>query len=499
MRLKYCLYISILPVLICSQGCATWGSRQFVAESGRPSEYQRFFDELDKVVDEADVRNASVFSISGFPYLRVNRFLASFKDQLTSDPQKEQWIRWMQRLDLEARKKEISNLPSKHFKNLSTRFGEPLDRDSLYHRVTIYSDQVLKHDQGHPRFIPSLQNAIVIPDEYSTLMRVIGIYPLTSLPVTVVTHSVYDDIAAWHQLPRNELETLGKLRGYGPSHPTPYSQDRIRAILKRSQQNPLGIPLPSESEGQILLSTFAPLLFQDVAADYDEIGEVVWQDDRVAVNSGLPTVYYYFSHARFKTNPVLQINYSVWYAARQGPNSPWIERGPLDGLTIRISLDSEGRPFMLDIMNNCGCYHLFVPPKNRIQRVLPSPLAIDAFIPRWMPESFPQHRLSLRINSGWHQVDNIATARTISEFIPYRMKPYDELEMLPHGDAAHASIFNSSGIAKNTGRIEPLIFFPMGIPEVGSMRQRGHHAIKLVGRAYFDDPDLFNQNFEFEK
>jgi hypothetical protein len=154
---------------------------------------------------------------------------------------------------------------------------------------------------------------------------------------------------------------------------------------------------------------------------------------------------------------------------------------------------------MLDIMNNCGCYHLFVPPKNRIQRVLPSPLAIDAFIPRWMPESFPQHRLSLRINSGWHQVDNIATARTISEFIPYRMKPYDELEMLPHGDAAHASIFNSSGIAKNTGRIEPLIFFPMGIPEVGSMRQRGHHAIKLVGRAYFDDPDLFNQNFEFEK
>ncbi len=38
----------------------------------------------------------------------------------------------------------------------------------------------------------------------------------------------------------------------------------------------------------------------------------------------------------------------------------------------------------------------------------------------------------------------------------------------------------------------------MGIPDVGSMRQRGHHAIKLVGRAYFDDPDLFDLNFEFE-
>jgi hypothetical protein len=33
-----------------------------------------------------------------------------------------------------------------------------------------------------------------------------------------------------------------------------------------------------------------------------------------------------------------------------------------------------------------------------------------------------------------------------------------------------------NGIVKNTGRIEPLFFFPMGIYRVGSMRQRGHHA-----------------------
>ena len=39
----------------------------------------------------------------------------------------------------------------------------------------------------------------------------------------------------------------------------------------------------------------------------------------------------------------------------------------------------------------------------------------------------------------------------------------------------------------------------MGIPDVGSMRQRGHHAIKLVGRAYFDDPLLFEKSFEFNR
>jgi hypothetical protein len=77
------------------------------------------------------------------------------------------------------------------------------------------------------------------------------------------------------------------------------------------------------------------------------------------------------------------------------------------------------------------------------------------------------------------------------------MEPYDQLEMLPRSENTYASIFNSRGIAKDSGRVEFLIFFPMGIPDVGSMRQRGHHAIKLVGRSDFEDPDLFDKNFEF--
>jgi hypothetical protein len=37
----------------------------------------------------------------------------------------------------------------------------------------------------------------------------------------------------------------------------------------------------------------------------------------------------------------------------------------------------------------------------------------------------------------------------------------------------------------------------MGIPDVGSMRQRGHHALTLVGRSYFSDPYLLDNNFEY--
>ena len=36
--------------------------------------------------------------------------------------------------------------------------------------------------------------------------------------------------------------------------------------------------------------------------------------------------------------------------------------------------------------------------------------------------------------------------------------------------------------------------FSMGIPKVGSMRQRGHHALQLVGRSHFDDPRLLDRS-----
>jgi hypothetical protein len=67
---------------------------------------------------------------------------------------------------------------------------------------------------------------------------------------------------------------------------------------------------------------------------------------------------------------------------------------------------------------------------------------------------------------------------------------------LPRDDQSFESNFNSAGIGEGSERIEPLIFFPMDIVDVGSMRQRGHP--KLVGREHFGDPDLFDRHFEIE-
>jgi hypothetical protein len=70
--------------------------------------------------------------------------------------------------------------------------------------------------------------------------------------------------------------------------------------------------------------------------------------------------------------------------------------------------------------------------------------------------------------------------------------------MLPQNGDLHKSMFNPRGIGKYSERVESDIFIPMGVPQVGRMRQRGHHAVKFVGRAHFDDPYLFDKHFDFK-
>jgi hypothetical protein len=486
-----------LPILILI-GCAAISLNRQVAKFQRPPEDVRFFELLDRTVTEAGVRDASFFAVSGFPYLRTNRFLTRLKDDLNSDARKEQWVHRLQQLDLEARQREIHNLPAATLKDLARQLGEPVGRQMLQERAAFYSAKMLTHDQRLPDFYEVLLGAVSDPSEYSTTMRVFGLYPLTSIPVTAVTRNVQKKFKKWHHTPTGQLELLGELTAYLPFRSMEYSEETVRLILNRSRQNVLLIPQPSIADQQTLLAMFTPVINQDIAAAYDNIGEVKWQGNKVSINAAKPMVYYYFSHARFKGVPVLQLNYVFWYSARNGQNSPWIERGPVDGITVRVSLDYDGHPFMVDIMNNCGCYHFFVPHHKKIGKMIPTPDGIDAFVPRRLPESYPQERLKLRIISGWHQVAHMDDEMNAARSLFYQLAAYEQLEMLPHDDRSLESIFNPAGIGKGSGRIEPLIFFPMGIVDIGSMRQRGHHAIKLVGREHFDDPDLFDRNFEIE-
>jgi hypothetical protein len=151
---------------------------------------------------------------------------------------------------------------------------------------------------------------------------------------------------------------------------------------------------------------------------------------------------------------------------------------------------------MVDMMNNCGCYHFFSPRREAVLQVRSRPYGLEPFVPQWLPEISPGNRLGIRVNSGWHQVERLVAVNSSENTFQYELIPYRVLESLPDRSGNRRSMFDAEGIAVDTGRIEPLIFFSMGIPSIGSMRQRGHHAIELTGHDHFDDPLLFENNFD---
>ena len=329
-------------------------------------------------------------------------------------------------------------------------------------------------------------------------MRVFGLYPVAAAPITIATRVAYDRFKKWHRSPLSDLAVEGRLTVFTAEGDDLGAAELPAQFFAAARRNAFGLPELSDADTAALVRFFAPVISQDTVAGYDRFGEVFWNDRRVAIDQRQPALYFYITRSFIGRVPVLQITYALWYSERSGGRTPAYEKGPLDGLMLRISLDRDGQPVMVDIMNTCGCYHFYAPRRERVEKIVATANGLYPFVPAWLPPEFPDEPLTLRVNSGWHQVEHLSASPVASDALRYRLIAYDGLEALPRSDGSHASVFTAAGIMKDSTRIEPYIFFSVGIPDIGSMRQRGHHAVKMIGRAHFTDPDIFDDYFVFK-
>ena len=208
MEMKRIRIFSLLFFFIFGTGCAVFFPQRIPPSFERPRKCQEFFDQLDQKVDELGVRDASSFTLPGFPYLRTSRFLSALKEKVRDEKEKEQWIQWMQSLDLKARKKEIAHLTS--------RETGSLDRTSYEARLEFCSNWLLHSDKGRTEFDSVLSSRLEVPDEYSTFMRVIGLYPVFLIPVAGVTENVRNKIRSTFERDLKDLPIEGRLQTYAP-------------------------------------------------------------------------------------------------------------------------------------------------------------------------------------------------------------------------------------------------------------------------------------------
>lgn len=476
---------AFLLVVLLLSGCATKVGL-FNSASYGSGDCQQLWQDLEEVIHANQVADSRALRIEGFPYLRSTRYLQALADRAASPAAQGYVLEEMRRLDLATRALELSRIPAHVF--------AAFDRPALSEELAACSRGFLAADNLRPHFFDQVRGGMDLDRDYSLWLRSVGLYPLTSLVVDFFAEGAMAEMVAELRSPVDQAAAKNLLT-FRPSGIGSATLPNLDELLGRSRRNPLLSLEIAQEDLAALANRFAPLLTIADGAPHDRFGRIVRLQGQFAVDGSDPVVYYYFSQTFVQGIPALQINYVLWFAERAQP-APWFEQGTLDGLIVRVTLNWQGQPIFVDVAFQCGCYHFVLFDDNLVSGKLPEAKAFQPFVGGTLPELQAGERLQFSIKSGWHQIGQVSTALPGLRQPTYQLLPYEGLEYFVDGDEV-VSLFGTQGRVPGTNRLERFFLFPMGIPEVGAMRQRGRQPITLIGRAYLDDPYLFDNAFGY--
>ena len=465
-----------------------------LAEVYDNSDCQQLWQNLEQAIHAHDVHDPSTIRILNFPYLRSDRYLQALAARAESTEEQHFVLGQMRRLDLEKRSAELDRLPKSV--RASLLGGHTTGTDQLFkQRLDSCSQEFLAADKHDGEFINQVRETIDLDRDYSIGLRSVGLYPLSSLVVDYVAENAQDEMVSALSEPV-PAEALTKMHSFKGPEPRDEMRSKLADILRKGRSTSLLSLQLSAKDKLSLAQYFAPILTTGKEDGHDQFGQIVNDQGRFRVDGNKPVVYYYFSQTFVQNIPALQINYVIWFSERTQP-APWFEKGDFDGLTFRVTLDWDGQPIFVDTMLNCGCYHFALFDDTRVRGTLTDSRGFIPTVAGTMPELQGNERFHFTIKPGWHQIDKVHTSSPAPSYQNYALRPYEDLERLDQGGQA-ISLFDVYGRLEASHRPERFFLFVMGIPKVGTMRQRGRHPITLTGRSYFDDPYLFDNAFAYQ-
>ena len=460
-------------------------------------ECAEWFRALDEAVDAAAVRDAEYHRLPGFPYLRVDRFLASLRPRAqASDAAFQALVDRMRGLDLESRRFEIENLPQERYSRLA--MTDAFAGAAPLQRTQDCGALLERADLARPMERTKLLEEASVPDDYSDASRAIGLYPLVRLVFARGVRNWQEEtLASFRAAPAAPAGAT--LVRYAPPLRDPASRAQVAALLDQARFDPLGIPVLSARDLERVAQTYAPSFEVAVATDDDRFGALYWtrQGDVPAVDPADAVVYVRPAYTRYGDAVLLQLVYTIWFPERPAASGADLLAGKLDGIVWRVTLAPDGEPVLYDSIHPCGCYHMFFPTPRAAAKAAPDPSEEWAFAPQKLQRIREGERPLLYIASGTHYIEHVSVVAGADSVARYRVRPYGELRSLQFG-SRRRSIFGPDGIVAGTERAERLLFWPMGIASAGAMRQWGRQATAFVGRRHFDDADLVERRFELD-
>jgi hypothetical protein len=463
-----------------------------IGESGLNGSCAEFFASLDKQIEDAGVIDPGAFRVKKYPYLRVNRFLASFREELDSEAAVAAWMDRMQALDQNARKYEIANLPDAAV----VAIDSIKDRAELNSKVETCGNRLKDLDFQNVDQRERLKKSVLSSDEYIPLRRILGLYPLTRVFVS-------SGVSRWHAEARKsfaprppaEWQTIRYFPAINHDMPSPGH------ILESVGRDALGIPNYSTQDKAALFQMYAPVWEVQYKGNYDRIGAPVWSGKSILdVDTTSPVTYTHISFTRFGNDIFTQLNYIIWFPARPKQGTLDIYGGILDGLNYRLTLDHKGDPILFETMHNCGCYYKAY-PTDRLQARVDIDYAEPPLILESPAVNHSKDIMTIAMESRTHYVQHLyPLSRALRKrFEVYSLVDYGRLRSLPYLKDHRRSMFGQDSLAPGSKRLERFILWPTGVLSPGAMRQSGRHAVAFVGKRHFDDPFFMDKMYlEFE-
>ncbi|MBI4776320.1 MAG: hypothetical protein HY788_19430 [Deltaproteobacteria bacterium] len=481
---------SFLLVLF-SAGCATIPlptQSGRIGETGPLGSCADFFSSLDQRIEESEVLDPGVFRVKGYPYLRVNRFLSSFREEVDDETAFAAWLDRLQELDREARKYEIANLPD----SAEATSAPVIDPAELNRRTAACGDLLKMADFPNGEHRRALRERASASDEYITLRRVLGIYPFTGL---FISHGVSKWHAEVHKRFSLEPPVDWKTIRYGTDREIDATS--VTQIFSSTNRDALGVPVYTREEREALFRLHAPIWEIQIQGDCDRIGAPVWTDKGILeVRTGDPVTFTLLSFTRFGKDVLTQLNYIIWFPCRPKEGPLDIYGGLLDGVNYRVTLDTDGVPLLYETIHNCGCYYKAY-PTNRLQVREKIDYAEPPLILKAPDLDFSKQFMTLAMESRTHFVQHLypLSREARPPMAVYAFADYNQLRSLPHSKTGRRSMFGQDGIVPGSERLERFILWPTGVLSPGGMRQWGRHAVAFLGERQFDDPFFMDRMY----
>ena len=487
--------IAALLTVLLGAGCETLQEpERGHRESGSTAVRQcaEWFRGLDEAVDRAGVRDAGAYRIPGFPYLRVDRYSASFRDEArASEAAFSEWIRRLRRIGTVARRAELRNLPANEISGIASGADQAI---AMAERC---AGERERHDTWDAAAREQVVLRSAVPDEYLDWQRAVGLYPLLALPFAQGIERWHEEAAAAFRASRAREQPSGiPVTRYALPSASPLSRSDVATLLSRARSRPLRTPEFSGQELERMFSTFAPVFEVETGGPFDRPGAPKWEKEgELGVDSSRPVVYRRLAYTRNGHDTLVQLVYTLWFPERPGNSRFDVLAGKLDGIVFRVTLAPDGEPVLYDSIHPCGCYHMFFPTPRAQALPAPEQRMEWAFVPTTLPAMPDRSRVVVRVATRTHYLLDVAPDTGAPADAAYAFEDEDNLRSLPLPGGGYRSLYAPSGLVEGTERGESALFWPMGIPSAGAMRQWGKHATAFLGKRHFDDADLIERRF----